>query len=159
MQRIERFDRIRRLGVALSVTLGTSIPCAAQEIGFVDLTQTAVRMELRHPAPRNGEESVRKGGTREIHDCFDSPAYAGGLRTTLVWLDRSVYSVDDQDKFEVGIENIGSAAIKIPFSPHLADLQPGDTSQIRLFGSNRPVMDRGREMGNECRWKRHSVCS
>lgn len=35
----------------------------------------------------------------------------------------------DQNKFEVRIENIGSATIKVPFSLHLADLQPKDPSQ------------------------------
>ena len=32
-------------------------------------------------------------------------------------------------KFEVRIENIGSVPIEMPFSPHLADLQPADASQ------------------------------
>ena len=51
------------------------------------------------------------------------------MRTTLVWLDRDEYAVGDNQKFEVRIDNVGSVPVEIPFSPHLADLQPADPSQ------------------------------
>ena len=53
----------------------------------------------------------------------------GALRTTLVSLDRAEYKVGDEVAFEVTIENIGSTKVQIPFSPHLADLQPEDPGQ------------------------------
>ena len=51
------------------------------------------------------------------------------MRTTLVWLDRDEYAVGDDQKFEVRIENVGSVPVEMPFSPHLADLQPVVASQ------------------------------
>jgi hypothetical protein len=36
-------------------------------------------------------------------------------------------------QFEVTVENTGSAPIRIPFSPHLADLQPKDPAQQFAF--------------------------
>jgi hypothetical protein len=135
MQRIERFNRIGWLGVALAVTLDTSITCVAQEVGFVDLTQIVVRTQLRHPAPRSDEATDRRGGGcifDSRHDNCDvpnAPKDVGALRTTLVWLDRDKYAVGDHQKFEVRIENVGSVPVELPFSPHLADLQPVDASQ------------------------------
>jgi len=64
--------------------------------------------------------------------------------------DRSEYAVGDRDKFEVRIEDVGSVPIKIPFSPHLAALRPGDASQ--KFGYSDvafPIVDRRREMDHE----------
>ena len=132
VQRIERSNRIRRLGVALAVMLGTSIACLAQEVGFIDLTQVVARTELRYPPPRSDEVTNRRGGNSIVdgrHDDCDipnAPKHAGALRTTLVWLDRDEYAVGDQPKFEVRIENVGSVPVEMPFSPHLADLQPAD---------------------------------
>ena len=51
------------------------------------------------------------------------------MRLSLVSLDRTHYKVGDASKFEVKIENTGSVPIRIPFSPHLADLQPKDPAQ------------------------------
>ena len=59
MQGFDRSSRIRWLGVALAVTLGTSITCVAQEVGFIDLTQIVARTELRYPAPRSDEVTNR----------------------------------------------------------------------------------------------------
>ena len=135
MQRIERFNRIGWLGVALAVTLDTSIACVAQEVGFVDLTQIVTRTQLRHPAPRSDEATDRRGGGGIFdsrHDNCDvpnAPKDVGALRTTLVWLDRDKYAVGDHQKFEVRIETVGSVPVELPFSPHLADLQPVDASQ------------------------------
>ena len=50
------------------------------------------------------------------------------LRTTLVWLDRDEM-IGDHQKFELRFENVGSVPVEMPFSPHLADLQPVDASQ------------------------------
>jgi hypothetical protein len=87
------------------------------------------RTELRRPALGNGDVSKGHNGASEIRDCDHPSSNAGTLRTTLVWLDRSEYAVGDLQKFEVRIENVGSRPINIPFSPHLADLQPQDAGQ------------------------------
>jgi hypothetical protein len=127
-------NRISWLAASLAVMLGTNASFA-QEVGFVDLTQIVARTELRHPAPRSDEATDRRGGGSIAdlgHDDCDvpnAPKDAGTLRTTLVWLDRDEYAVGDHQKFEVRIENVGSVPVEMPFSPHLADLQPVDASQ------------------------------
>ena len=63
-------------------------------------------------------------GTGSTLACFDSPHQAGALRVSLVSLDRTHSKVGDEPTFEVTVENIDSAPLRIPFSPHLADLQP-----------------------------------
>ena len=146
-------NRISWLAASLAVTLGSGA-CLAQEVGFVDLTQIVARTELRHPAPRNDEATDRRGGDGIVdrsHDYCDvpnAPKDVGALRTTLVWLDRDEYAVGDHQKFEVRIENVGSVPVEMPFSPHLADLQPVDASQ--KFGYSvceGGILDRRREMG------------
>jgi hypothetical protein len=124
------------------VTLSSSVTGVAQEVGFVDLTQIVARTELRHPAPRSDEATNIRGSIVDSrHDYCDipnAPKHAGALRTTLVWLDREEYAVGDQQKFEVRIENVGSVPVEMPFSPHLADLQPADPS--RKFGYSRATV-------------------
>jgi hypothetical protein len=129
MRRTERFIRISRLGIALATTLGACFLCTAQEIGFIDLTQVVARTEHRLPAPLNGEVGSRRAGAHEFHECTGPTKDAGAVRTTLVWLDRGEYSLGDKPRFEVLIENVGAVPVKIPFSPHLADLQPEDAGQ------------------------------
>jgi hypothetical protein len=127
-------NRIGWLAASLAVMLGSGV-CLAQEVGFVDLTQIVARTVLRRPAPRSSEATDRRGGGGIVdrgHDYCDvpnAPKDAGTLRTTLVWLDRDEYAVGDHQKFEVRIENVGSVPVEMPFSPHLADLQPVDASQ------------------------------
>ena len=133
MRRPEQF--ILWLGILIAVTLSSSVTGVAQEVGFVDLTQIAAHTELRRPAPRSDEATDHRGGggvvdSRHDHcDVPNAPKDAGALRTTLVWLDRDEYVVGDHQKFEVRIENVGPAPVEMPFSPHLADLQPADASQ------------------------------
>src|SRR6516165_3985874 len=69
------------------------------------------------------------GGIQETHGCFDSTKNAGTLRTALVSLDRTHYQIGDEPVFEVTVENVGSAPLRIPFSPHEAGLQPEDPAQ------------------------------
>jgi len=108
--------------VALAIVAAMSDSCASQEVGSVDLTKITARTELRSPSrPRRG--------LNQVHGCFNSASNAGELRTTLVSLDSTEYRIGDEPRFEVTVENVGSAPLKIPFSPHLADLQPVDPSQ------------------------------
>jgi hypothetical protein len=129
--------RISWLAASLAVILGSGA-CLAQEVGFVDLTQIVARTELRRPAPRSDEATGPRGGGSiadlghddcDVCDVPNAPKDAGAFRTTLVWLDRDEYAVGDHQKFEVRIENVGSVPVEMPFSPHLADLQPVDASQ------------------------------
>jgi hypothetical protein len=117
------------------MTLSSSVTGMAQEVGFVDLTQIEARTELRHPARRSDDATDRRGGGSIVDsrndqcDVRNAPKDAGALRTTLVWLDRDEYAVGDHQKFEVRIENVGSVPFEMPFSPHLADIQPVEASQ------------------------------
>ena len=123
------------LAIAVAGTLSSAVACVAQEVGSIDLTQIVAHTELRHLAPRSDEVTDRRSGGSILdqrHDDCDvpnAPKDAGALRTTLVWLDRDEYAVGDHQKFEVRIENVGSVPVEMPFSPHLADLQPVDASQ------------------------------
>jgi hypothetical protein len=102
-------------------------PCPAQEVASLDLTKVEVRLGFRRPQPTS--PGPHGGGAQEMRQCPDKTHNAGGLRATLLSLDRTHYQVGDEPRFEVIVENAGSAPIKVPFSPHLADLQPQDPAQ------------------------------
>jgi hypothetical protein len=111
----------------LILTLATSAAlfsnCPAQEIAIVDLTKVAARVDLRRPEA-NSPVTGGYSGAQEIRACVDPTHNAGALRTSLVSLDRTHYQFGDEPRFEVTVENIGSTPVRVPFSPHLADLQP-----------------------------------
>jgi hypothetical protein len=123
-----RSNRIPCVTLAAAIAAGMGAKCLAQEVGSVDLTEVTARTDLRRPPPTPGASGAR-GGNHEVHACFDSTNNAGTLRTTLASLDRTQYRVGDEPTFEVTVENVGSLPLKIPFSPHLADLQPADPGQ------------------------------
>jgi hypothetical protein len=112
------------LFLAVAVTFLSS--CPAQEVASLDLTKVEARLDLRRPQPTS--QSPRHTAV-QTRPCFDKTHNAGQLRTTLLSLDRTHYQVGDESRFEVMVENAGSAPIKVPFSPHLADLQPHDPAQ------------------------------
>jgi hypothetical protein len=102
--------------------------CPAQEVASLDLTKIAVRDDLRRPkatSPVTGGYS----GTEQTSRCLDSTQEVGTLRTSLVSLDRTHYQVGNESRFEATVENAGSTPFRIPFSPHLADLQPENPAQ------------------------------
>jgi hypothetical protein len=113
--------------IVLAVALAATVTCVAQEAGFADLTGVVARTEFRHPANHDSAPLHARGAMGKLQDC--SVDGAPTLRNTLLWLDRSEYRVGDEERFGVQIENIGSAPIAIPFSPHVADLQPADPGQ------------------------------
>jgi hypothetical protein len=123
-----RGHRIDHLFLTLAAAAAFSFPCPAQEIASLDLTKVAARLDLRRP---QATSAVTGGhhGTQYNRPCFDTTHNAGALRTSLVSLDRTHYQVGDKPRFEVNVGNSGSAPIKIPFSSHLADLQPKDPAQ------------------------------
>src|SRR5438445_11723198 len=122
-----RINRICCVTLALTIASAVVASCAAQEVGFVDLTKVTARTDLRSPQPTR-ESNKARGGINQVQDC-DSIKNEGELRTTLVSLNRTHYQDGDEPKFEVTVENVASAPIRIPFSPHLADLQPENPAQ------------------------------
>ena len=147
MRKNERCNWFRVLMVTLGVTLAATVTCFAQEAGFVDLTGIEARKEFRHPASQNDEASQVRGAAGRLQDC---PANGTPtLRTILLWLDRSEYKVGDEEKFQVQIENIGPATITIPFSPHVADLQPADAGQTFRYSTLIVVLWLGGETWSE----------
>jgi hypothetical protein len=100
--------------------------CTAQQAASIDLTQIEARDELRRPPARKGDPTGLRGIVNSEGFCEPVPKDAPAVQTTLVWLDRNRYSPADEVKFEVRILNTGSISLKLPFSPHLADLQPAD---------------------------------
>jgi len=122
------FRSISHLTLALAVAVAPLLTCLAQEVAFVDLTKIEARVDLRRPratSPITGGYN----GIQQTVPCRDSAHNAGALRGSLVSLDRTHYQVGDASVFEVTVENTGSEPIRIPFSPHRADLQPKDPAQ------------------------------
>jgi len=103
--------------------------CPAQEVGFVDLTNVAARTELRHPFSNGKTDGPGGGSLDDVNNCPHPDRDNAVFRTTLVSLDRSYYQVGDEPTLEVSIENLASTPLRIPFSPHLADLQPKDPAE------------------------------
>jgi hypothetical protein len=102
--------------------------CSAQEVASLDLTKVAARVDLRRP---NATSRMTGGysGAQSTNSCPDSTHKTSVLHTSLVSLDRTYYQVGDEPRFEVTVQNTGSVPIRIPFSPHLADLQPKNPGQ------------------------------
>lgn len=126
MQRCSGAIRYLTLTLAIFRFLLSSSP--AQEVASVDLTKISARTDLRRPqatSPATGGYS----GTHQTSACRDSEHKLGFLRTSVVSLDRTHYQEGNESTFEVTVENAGSSPIRIPFSPHLADLQPKDASK------------------------------
>lgn len=105
-----------------------------QEVKFIDLSSIEQRTILRHP-PAPGVScpegmSCMKGGSGGVGVADGAPdqrdPHALG-----VWLARvTPTEIDPLESFEAEfqVRNTGTAAIEIPVSPHLSDLQPGDDS-------------------------------
>lgn len=120
-----------RCFLILPILVGAVIfspPCPAQEVASVDLTQVAARVDLRRP-PATSPITGGYHHTQNTWPCYGSKHNVGSLHTSLVSLDRTKYHVGDESRFEVTVENAGSEPIRIPFSPHLADLQSADAGQ------------------------------
>ncbi len=114
--------------VALTAAILFVSTCCAQEVASLDLTKIAQRLDLRRPKATSQLTSGDSGAGQTIH-CPHSKTKVGELRTSLRSLDRTSYQLEDEPIFEVQVENAGSTSIRIPFSPHLADLQPHDPAK------------------------------
>ena len=99
--------------------------CLAQEAGFVDLTKVTPRLDLRRPALSHGMSGANSE-INQILDCSNPANNRASLRTDLLTLQPPQVAIGDRPVFEVIVENVDSNPMRIPFSPHLADLQPKD---------------------------------
>jgi hypothetical protein len=122
-----RSHPIGHLILALALAASLSTTCA-QELASVDLTKIEARLDLRRPKATSPPKGGYSGSDATI-PCFDSKQKAGSLHTSLATLDRTYYQIADEPTFEVTVENDGFAPVRIPFSPHLADLQPKNPAQ------------------------------
>lgn len=98
-------------------------PCLAQEVVSVDLTKVEARVDLRRPKATS-DTTGGYSGAQSTTPCSSHAKGSYSLETSLVSLDREDYQVGDKPMFEVMIQNTSYSPIRIPFSPHLADLQP-----------------------------------
>jgi hypothetical protein len=124
-----RLNLILCVAFTAAVAAAVVCNCHAQEVGFVDLTKITPHTELRHPPSIAETRQVPKGGVEQDDERCSTSSSEGELRTTLVSLDRTYYQVGDEPIFEVMVENVNPAPLQLPFSPHLADLQPENPSQ------------------------------
>ena len=121
------WSRISRFTAVLAVTTIFPAISSAQEVASLDLTKV-VHRGLRRPESKLRGNGHYSGG-QQITSCPDSRQNIGELRTALLSLDRTHYQVEDKPIFEATVENVGSAALRIPFSPQMGDLQPQDAAQ------------------------------
>jgi hypothetical protein len=144
---------VRRVAFVAAVAAALATRGLAQEVGFLDLTTIVKRTDFRRPpsSPNAGEE--RRGGSEENHEsCSPSTGSMGSLRTALVSLDRTYYQSGDEPRFEVTVENVDSAPLTLPFSPHLADLQPADPAQKFSYAELQVVLwIASKDLGSEPR--------
>jgi hypothetical protein len=60
---------------------------------------------------------------------------------TLVSIDKRAYSMGEEVTFEVRVENTSKSSIEIPWTPHLADLEPGDPTRPYTYQNAAVVLD------------------
>ena len=113
---------------AIFCAIVISVNCVADEVASIDLTTVEARTELRRARPAQGER-FRGDAVHQSNFCDSSSENAVLVRVALIALDATRYRVGDRPRFEVTFENLDSMPLSIPFSPHLADLQPEEPSQ------------------------------
>lgn len=108
----------------------------SQEVGYLDLVDIKPRSDLRSPPlppPVCDADGTCSASGNAIGISISCGAEAlrepRALKTTLVSLDRFAYAPDDAAEMEIRVENVGRVEMSIPWSPHLADLQPADEKQ------------------------------
>jgi hypothetical protein len=80
-------------------------------------------------------------GSASVGDCGMGANEPKALKTTLLSLDRFAYLPDDAAEMEIKIENVGSVDMVVPWSPHLADMQPADEKQTFHYRSFAAVLN------------------
>jgi hypothetical protein len=106
----------RTVAAMLSLSLAPLL-APAQEVGYMDLTDTVFRERSR--PPRTGRAS-----------CSDTPLTTqesqSEVTVTIVWLDKLRYRMGEQATFEIKVLNSGKETILVPWTPHLGDFEPAD---------------------------------
>lgn len=95
---------------------------AVQGSGWLDLTDPHPRERIRAPHSVGSE----CGGVEGFIPHNQSTL-------TLVNLDKTSYSLGEEVNYEVKIQNSGKEPIEMPWTPHLADLEPVDSSQSYTY--------------------------
>ena len=96
------------------------VPTAAQEVGFLDMTQVQIRYRVRVT------RSVGIIGGVMGHSKPLPPT----MRIKLESLDRREYTIGETLLFEVKLENVSQDRVRIPWNPHPADIEPDDPAQL-----------------------------
>ena len=111
-----------RIGLLAAIALLVVCTTVSQETGWLDLTDLHPRERIRAPHGGSGE-------------CGGGAGFEPSLETsiTLVYLDKTSYSMGEEVTYEVKIENTGKEPIEIPWTPHLGDLEPADSSQSYTY--------------------------
>lgn len=124
-----------------AVLVFASSPVLAQEVAYLDLVGVVPRTELRHP-PSSPPVCSADGTCTSSGHIFGSISCGAGdprdpraLKVTLISLDRFDYLAGDRATIEVQVENTGKVDMRLPWSPHLADLQPADEKQKFVYQS------------------------
>jgi hypothetical protein len=104
-----------RIGLVVAALLLAASPALAQEVGHLDLTDPAPRQRIRNPNGGEGGFCPGKGVSEVV---------IPDLTLTLLSVDKRAYSVGEDVTFEVKAENTGTHTLKIPWTLHLADLEP-----------------------------------
>lgn len=125
---------VLNLHTAIATLALLATACVAQEVASVDASHVAPRTELRYPPVAQAScenDGPCTGGARVsvgIGCGAESPKDPRAIRTTLTWLDYLAYEEGEEAEFEVRLENVGTVSLRLPGTPHLADLQPADES-------------------------------
>ncbi len=114
-------NRVRFLLLAGAAFFATSL-VAAQEVGWLDLTDTHPRDRIRVPHSVGSECGGGGGFTSNIE-----------ITITLVSLDKVSYSLGEEVTYEVKIQNSGKETVEIPWTPHSGDLEPADASKSYTY--------------------------
>jgi len=136
-----RPEMLKPLLASLFLLLSTG--AVAQEAGYLDLTGVIPRTNLRYPPappPKPLPRACKNGLCTGFGIAGASMGVSIGcgagdsrdpraLKTTLTWLNQIDYQIGDNIEFEIRLDNVGSETMAIPWTPHLADLQPADDSK------------------------------
>jgi hypothetical protein len=119
--------RCARLGIVATGVVLAASTILAQEIGYLDLTDRVPRQPIH--SPKGGGIGGGCGGGGG-----DSSAIPE-ISVTLVSIDKRAYSIGEEVTFEVRIENTGRYSIEIPWTPHLGNLEPSDSTRAYTYRS------------------------
>jgi hypothetical protein len=103
---------VRIVMLAGAAFLAASV-VAAQEIGWLDLTDLHPRDRIRAPHTVGAECGGGSGFTPNNE-----------ITITLESLDKASYSLGEEVTYEVKVQNSGKTPIEIPWTPHSSELEP-----------------------------------